>query len=456
MVAPTGDGAEPAGTVVRGVLRTEWARVQRVIELFPWTPLGLVIAGAAYAALVQLARAQLDLVWLVVAYGGLALVALGPLVVLPAALLLWLRARRVPSALRGGTNLLLETGVPAETGFALRLPLYLPLVQLSWEWLEPAAERVEQRRARGALHERVVLSERGRYEGVVRRLVVSDVFGLSKVALRVRSPQALDVLPRLGGLRHLPALQALAAGDSLPHPMGLQQGDRLDLRRYGSGDPARYIHWKVLARTRKLMVRTPERALSIARRTAAFQIAAPGDDPSAAAARLALESRLLGSDWVFGTDQQVGGVDRVEEALAALMRSRTRAALMEERGGDGLSAFVQNAEQKGPVSLVVFAPSRPGAWLERCAAVARRKRLHAVIAIDGVHEQARASWWRRLLALSAPPAGTLAADLERVVRVLSEAGASVSVLDRGSGQPLGAAHRKAMAKLELQRAEAAQ
>jgi hypothetical protein len=149
---------------------------------------------------------------------------------------------------------------------------------------------------------------------------------------------------------------------------------------------------------------------------------------------------------VFGTDQQLGGVDRVDAALDALMRSRTIAT---ERAGTGLSAFAQAVEQKGPVSLVLFAPSQPGPWLERAAAVARRKRLHAVVAVDGVYEARRPSWFRRLLAWTSPPAGTPAADLERVVRALSEAGASVSVLDRGSGQPLGAAHRRAMAKLEL-------
>jgi hypothetical protein len=449
MLAPTGDAEEPAGAVVRGVLRVEWARLRRIGELFPWTPLGLVIAAAAYAALDRLARAQLDLVWLVVAYGGLALVALGPLAVLPVALFVQLKARRIPP----GHALLLETGVASETGFALPSPLYLPLVQLSWDWVVPVAQQVEQRRARGTLRERVALAERGRFERIERRVVISDVFGLSRIALRVRAEQTLDVLPRLGGLRHLPTLQALASGDSLPHPMGLQEGDRLELRRYGTSDPARYIHWKVLARTRKLMVRTPERALSIARRTAAFLVAAEGDDPSAAAARLAIEQRLLGSDWVFGTDLQLGGVDRVDAALDALMRSRDAAV---ERAGAGLSAFVQAVEQKGPVSLVLFAPNRPGPWLERVVAVARRKRLHAVIAVDGVYEARHPSWWRRLLAFTSSPAGTLAADLERVVRVLSEAGASVSVLDRGTGQALGAAHRRAMAKLELASARAGQ
>ena len=79
----------------------------------------------------------------------------------------------------------------------------------------------------------------------------------------------MDALPRLAGLSRMPALSSLASGDAAPHPMGLEDGDRLELRRYMPGDPARFIHWKVLSRTRRLMVRTPERALSLARRTAA-------------------------------------------------------------------------------------------------------------------------------------------------------------------------------------------
>jgi hypothetical protein len=82
-----------------------------------------------------------------------------------------------------------------------------------------------------------------------------------------------------------------------------------------------------------------------------------------------------------------------------------------ERAGEGLSAFVQSVERSGPVSLVLFAPSRPGAWLERTAAVARRRRLHVVVAIDGVHASARPSWWRRLLAFSVAPPGTFSDDL---------------------------------------------
>ena len=36
---------------------------------------------------------------------------------------------------------------------------------------------------------------------------------------------------------------------------------------------------------------------------------------------LALERRLLGNDWVFGTDRTVAGTSRVDEALAHLVES---------------------------------------------------------------------------------------------------------------------------------------
>jgi hypothetical protein len=348
--------------------------------------------------------------------------------------------------------LLLETGVFGETGFRLLSPWFLPLLQVRWEWLQPDGAEVEFRRDAnvwtGALCERARLRQRGRFEAVQRRVIVSDVFGLGRVALRMPQMRVVDVLPRYGGLRHLPALQSLAAGDAVPHPMGLADGDRNELRRYIPGDSARFIHWKVFSRTRRLMVRTPERALSTARRTAAFLVAGEFDDASAAVARMAIEQRLLGSAWVFGTDLDVAGQKRAGDALDSLMRS---GSLEAQRGaGMGLWPFVERVEHEGPASLLVFVPCRPGEWLPRVAAAARRRRLRVVIGIDGVYERRLPPLWQRLLAFSRVPVGTLAAELDEVVRVLAQAGAQVTVLDRSSGQELGTARRHAMSQLAAQ------
>lgn len=436
-----GDGAARAAAAAGSRGRAWRRRARRLYELFPWTPLGVLLTGGAYAALEYFARAQLDLVWLVIGYVGLGLTLVAPVAVLVAAV--WLKLRG--PAPHAGDALVLETGTAFETGFRLPSPWYVPLVQLRWDWRAPRGAQVETRREGAALIERVVLEDRGRFDRVERRVTVSDPFGLSRVTLHFNEPRAVDVLPRLGGLRHLPSLSALASGDAVPHPMGLEDGDRVELRRYTAGDPARFIHWKVLSRTRKLMVRTPERALSVARRMAAFMIAGERDDASAAVARLALERRLLGSDWLFGTDLDLAGTDDVGSALAALMRSSEA----RERGGEGLAGFAQQVERGGPASFVVFAPSRPGAWIDRVTSVARRRKLRVVIGTDGVYERERPELWRRLLAFQKAPEGTALRDLEQVVRALAQAGAEVIVLDRGSGRPLGSADRRALSALAL-------
>lgn len=428
------------------------AVLARTAELVPISPLGLLLAAAAYGVLTRFARVEQDLVWLVLSYAALALCAISPLSVLfgVLAVKLGLRAqqraqqREQPVAER----LRLETGIGSETAFALRRPWYLPLLQLSWRWTDPPDAAVELRSEGGRLHERVTLPARGRFERIERRITVSDAFGLSRVVLRAKAARVVDVLPRLAALRHMPELQSFASGDARPHPLGLAEGDRLELRRYQGGDPARFIHWKVLARTRKLMVRVPERALSIAHRTAAFLVAGAGDDASAACARLALERGLLGSDWIFGTDLSVAGESRLDAALSALIQS----ARVGDAGGGALAGFAQSAAKSGPVSLIVFVPSAPGPWLSRVTAACRQHRPHVVIGVDGVHPQKARSRWSRLFAYGEPSKGSVAEELDEVVRVLGAAGARVSVVDRGTGRTLSAAHRAGMRAIEARAA----
>ena len=241
--------------------------------------------------------------WLIVGYVGLGLTLVSPITVLAAAAWLKLRGPLAHSSLA----LTLETGRARTTNFRLPSLWYLPLVQVRWQWLTPAGARVRNARENNALTEAVTPATRGRFEQIERLVFVSDPFGISRVTVHMKEPCSLDVLPRIDGLRTLPSLISFASGDASPHPMGLEDGDRLELSRYTPGDPARFIHWKVLGRTRKLMVRRPERALSVARRMAAFMVAGPDDDASAAVARLAIEERLLGNEWTFGTDLDPAG-----------------------------------------------------------------------------------------------------------------------------------------------------
>ena len=69
-----------------------------------------------------------------------------------------------------------------------------------------------------------------------------------------------------------------------------------------TADSPRLILWKVYARTRRLFVRTSERALEAAPRTCAYLVADPQDEAAATLARTVLERGLLGDRWRFGAD----------------------------------------------------------------------------------------------------------------------------------------------------------
>jgi hypothetical protein len=405
-------------------------------DLFPFTPLGLALGIGAYAALRAFAYAELDLVWLVTGYAALGLCALAILCVIPSAILIALRLRRLPQrdALR------LETQRLAATGYTLPALRFVPFVQVRWEYVSPRTDRVELRLQAGKLAEFVAFPERGQHELVQRRVFVQDPFGLARIALRARESRELWVLPHLGGLTYLPALTALAGGEELPHPMGLEDGDRLELVRYTPGDPARFIHWKVFARTQKLLVRRPERAVAVARRCAAFYIAGPDDDASAATARLALERKLLGNEWVFGTDLDLGGTTRVDQALTQLVLSVNA----REHSGAGLAGFLAQVDKRGPASVIVFGPAEPGAWLDAVMRVAGRRQLRVVIGVDGVAAPERSSRWLSLLRIEQPSSGARAAALDQVMNSLGRARIQVTLLDRSTGRALGDLGRRAL------------
>ena len=281
----------------------------------------------------------------------------------------------------------------------------------------------------------MTLRQRGIFPSVVRRIVVQDAFGLSRIAFHHRQPGPIEVLPHLGGIRRLPVLTSLTGGDDYPHPMGLEAGDRVELRRYVQGDSARFIHWKVFGRTRKLMVRTPERALSRARRTVAYLVTGEHDEAAAAAARAAIEEEALGMDWRFAADGSPEATSDRSEALHKVMTSSRFAG----QNGGGMKRFLAEVDSGGPASLVVFAPPVMGAWLDEMRSVTSRRygRVRVVIAVDAVHDPDGQSQWRRWFLAPVTASGVQRADLERVGRALGQLRCEVVIIDRVSGRVLG-------------------
>jgi uncharacterized protein (DUF58 family) len=379
----------------------------------------------------------LDQVWYVAGVALLALVAIALLIVSAAALRMMLALRR-PSDVSQASSVSIDTEVLQHTGYSLPSLWLWPFIDVQLSVREPAHVAVRPESQRSQLRERFSMADHGEIREVLRSVEVRDVFGLASLTLRRRGRVSLDVLPHVGALRSLPLLRSLAGGEDVPHPLGIAQGDRLELRRYAPGDPARFIHWKVYARNQKLVVRMPERALSRAHRVAAFLVAGQADGASAAAARVALEERAFGDDFRFGADGTPGATDRVANALGAVRKS----AHARPDGGAGLGPFLSTVEREGPVSLILFVPAELGAEREVVREVlARRTRpARVVIGVDGLSRTGQRAFWERLAFTRAESTRLSVATLRETIAFYRRASADVIVLDRRTGRLLSESH----------------
>lgn len=419
---------------MRSVASKRWLdRLRRVRDLFPFTVGGLLLVGGCLLAYLYYGRQRLDHVLLAIGVIGLALVAVSTLAVLIATLLVWRASRRVPV----GEPLQAECGHVTPTDFSLPALRWLPFVDVSWTWLEPRAE-VTMRRQRGRLHEELRPTERDHFQRIVRRIQIAEVFGFARIAFRSRQERSGRFVPWVGALDKMHIASGLAGGDAMAHPEGSPVGDFYDMRSYSAGDPIRFILWKVFARTRDLMVRTPEAAMSPDRRTVAYLVAADGDEPAAGAARVAVDSGALGSKWLLGADGCGEAASSREEAMDVLARSRRAGA--DESGA--LGEFLGRVSKGAGTRAVVFVPARPGPWIQRVAAAARGPgghypRVDFVVCTDGIGERQHRS--RLARAALAPPGEkerveALQEDLIAVVDALAQTGANVLVVDRPGGR----------------------
>jgi hypothetical protein len=210
---------------------------------------------------------------------------------------------------------------------------------------------------------------------------VSDVFGLTRLAIRRRFLQVVRCLPQISATPEFTLPIQYQPGDQLGHPEGQPVGDFVEMRRYVAGDPLKLILWKAYARTGKVLVRAPERAVNPTTKTLAYLVAGPGDEPSAGIARSALVSNALGTEVTFSADGAAHPATTQSEAIDQILFSvRQRAD-----GGAGLDRFLGQGESAGTAACVLFIPCRQGAWLEHTVAAIRAHRgpFQAVLGLDG-------------------------------------------------------------------------
>ena len=123
------------------------------------------------------------------------------------------------------------------------------------------------------------------------------------------------------------------------------------MRRYAPGDPQRFILWKAFARSRKLLVRTPERAESKEPAVALALLTSPTDAEAADVVRYFLEQGHQSLAFC------AAGLSKIavnsQEALELLKASGTLADTSLVTMFDALAPFV---EGKGQRLIVVASP----------------------------------------------------------------------------------------------------
>lgn len=410
--------------------------LRRASELFPLTPLGVGLAVGATFAFVFYGIRKVDLVLFAMAGVALVIAAVALLATSLTAIVLALRLRKVPAK----AGLRLECGIPTKTDFSMSSLWFVPLVSVKWTWAEPSAE-VDAAARQRRLHETVTARRRGSYERVRRRVEVSDAFHLTKITLLQDESRAVHCLPSVGALKRMNVIRSLSSGDSFPNPTSAAEGDRSDLRRYSPGDPVRFILWRVFAKTRQLVIRVPERAQSVATKAVAYLVAGDGDEAAAGAARMALESGALGSDWLFGADGAAADATTLDGAHLLLAAS---ARTLPAASGKGLAPFLERHATAGRV--LVFVPARNGEWLTRTVqAVLRRAggssvpNVELLVCCDGIDRSSESSWLRRLMVAPPDPASgglevVSLASSTAVLRALAGTRARVLLVDRKAGR----------------------
>lgn len=409
--------------------RLSRALLRRLWELrfaIPLTPLGVAVIAASLWVRYHYGEQQVDFVLYAASLVALVVVAVCIAMVLVVGGVLTLRLRRQ----RGIADLSLESGVRAATGYSFPRFRVWPMVQVRMSWADPARVEVSMERTGGRVEEVVLPLERGEHTFVRRRFFVSDIFGISRIGLTRRAAQRARIVPgpaRVSGN----VISHIVGGDALSHPTGPAAGELLDMRRYAYGDPLRHVLWKAYARTRQLLVRTPERAITPSPSATAYMIAGREDEPTASAARFFVEQGLLGDDFRFLADGAKEPTSDRAEALDQIVASVHHRA----RGGLSLRRFVDRARQEHRRNLVLFVPPTVGPWLERVEACATLLGdASVVLAIDHSVGAANRGWLRRALFAEGASQSRALRSLPRVVSRLSRLGMQVKVIHRPSGE----------------------
>ncbi|MGK0359138.1 MAG: hypothetical protein ACI9U2_001439 [Bradymonadia bacterium] len=346
-------------------------------RVIPFSLAGLLTTAFAAWVWVEYGRDRADFVIQSAALVMLAVVAASVLVTAIAGIVLFASVRK---AARQHVEGDMDAGTELRTGMRMLSFRWWPMVKVHLRWVDPTAARVTLVQVEGRADERVVIDERGRFSMVEREFALRDIFGLASVGFTLRTTANLRVAPAPCRASLAIALRH-ASGEGYAHPAGKVEGDRIEMRRYAPGDPVRMILWRVYARSRRLLVRVPERAIAPQPSAVAYFVAGDADEPTASAARLFVEQGLLGADFRFSADGVSEPATDEGQAIEHIIDS----AQHRETGGEGLPDLLRRHDRSELGNCVFFVPGEDGPWVDQVIAISQSLPAPPtlVLAVDG-------------------------------------------------------------------------
>ncbi|MFT3712396.1 MAG: DUF58 domain-containing protein [Archangium sp.] len=404
-----------------------WGLVRR---LFPLRIAALVLLGLALLIIFVFSPKEGDFLLYPSGVVASGLIAVCALIVTVGTLSL----RRHVKKLEVGLPESLETLAPNGTTFRFPSLRRWLVLDISLEWIDPGHADVKLEYLDGVLSEVVTIKERGRFSRLTRRFTVKDVFGLAQLSFDVTWDCALRVTPA-AAKQGATLAAGRSQGDAMANPTGRTEGDMVEMRQYAHGDPVRHVLWKVYARSRKLLVRMPERALAPGPVNVAFFVAGPEDEATAGAARLYIEAGLLGTDLVFSADGSSSPARTPGEAIEQIVDS----GKVKENGGQSLETMASQIDPSRMHSCLFFAPPVDGPWRERMMSFVRARGLDAtiIIGVDEAGEKPPAA--NRLQSFLFQPPAELDSQrpgLAKLRATFEAEGLPVRVIHRATGQLL--------------------
>jgi hypothetical protein len=333
---------------------------------------------------------------LVLFTGALVVLAVGALLLVltvGTAIIAAVRSKRAHGTL---ASLQLDTNTECSTGFAVRFSRWLPFVSLNWEWVTPAGVEVRQRRRGKLLEEDVVPDCRGRSREIVRKFTIRDFLGLSAIQWMAKDPVMVRILPVRIMDTGLALPLGLGMGEDLSDPSGTPIGDQVEMREYQPGDSPRLIRWKLYARTKKLLIRTPERAIAEQPSTCAYLLGGKFARSASELARELLERGSFGGEFLFGAE----GSARVSHGNLELARDIVAESGMEKTiSCAALPSFLRSAADQGFSDCLLFAPPEIAEIADGLAQVLSGSPLYvrAVVCVPELADDKPVPIWKRVV-----------------------------------------------------------